>query len=62
MMSNSVISPCIGVCRMNEAANVCAGCFRTRDEIAAWSGMSDEQRRQMMLVLEQRQIDAAVFD
>jgi len=37
-----VPSPCISVCRMNVASGLCEGCFRTLDEIAAWSGMDDE--------------------
>ena len=42
-----VASPCISVCRMDEATGLCAGCLRTIDEIAAWSVLDDEQRRQV---------------
>lgn len=40
-----VPSPCISVCRIDEATGLCAGCLRTLDEIAAWSVLDDAQRR-----------------
>jgi hypothetical protein len=40
-----VPSPCISVCRMDAATELCEGCFRTLDEIAAWGRMSDEEKR-----------------
>jgi predicted Fe-S protein YdhL (DUF1289 family) len=57
-----VSSPCIGVCRIEAAAGVCAGCYRTRAEIAAWPTMRDEQQRQLLPALEQRQAEIAEFD
>ena len=57
-----VSSPCIGVCRMDNEAAVCAGCLRTRDEIAAWSTMPDAQKRQLLQVLEQRLAESVDFD
>lgn len=42
-----VLTPCIGVCKL--AANGCCdGCFRTGDEIARWSTMSDDERLRFM--------------
>ena len=32
-----VPSPCISVCALDARGQLCAGCFRTLDEIAAWS-------------------------
>jgi predicted Fe-S protein YdhL (DUF1289 family) len=40
-----VPSPCISVCRIDPVNGCCEGCARTIDEIAQWSGMSDEARR-----------------
>ena len=37
-----VPSPCTSVCRMNSATGLCEGCFRTLDEIVAWSRVGDE--------------------
>jgi len=36
-----VASPCISVCVLDPATGVCTGCFRTLDEIAAWSVLDD---------------------
>ena len=40
--TGEIISPCISVCRMNAATALCEGCFRTRDEIAAWGNAGDD--------------------
>jgi len=40
-----VPSPCISICRMDAASGLCAGCLRTRDEIAAWSRLDDTGKR-----------------
>ncbi|MFO1363726.1 MAG: DUF1289 domain-containing protein [Burkholderiales bacterium] len=39
-----VPSPCINVCRMNDATGLCEGCFRTLDEIAGWSGYTRAEK------------------
>ena len=54
-----VPSPCNGVCRINPANGWCEGCRRSLDEIAAWSGMSDAQRREVWRVLPERHAQAA---
>ena len=40
-----VPSPCVSICRMNEATGLCEGCLRTIDEIAAWSVLDDDDRQ-----------------
>ena len=40
-------SPCVSVCQMDERVGLCKGCLRTIEEIAAWSSMSDAQKRQI---------------
>ena len=52
-------SPCVSVCRLDADA-ICSGCWRTRQEIAAWSTAEDVVKR---LILEncrkrQRQQDS----
>jgi hypothetical protein len=49
-----VASPCIGVCRMDEASGLCAGCLRTLDEIALWSVLDDDDKRAVCSALAQR--------
>jgi len=42
-----VASPCISVCRMDDATGLCVGCLRTLDEIAAWGALDDAARRRV---------------
>lgn len=51
-----VPSPCVGVCRIDEATGWCAGCWRTLDEIAAWGSSDDETRRRIWQAIEARQM------
>lgn len=53
-----VPSPCVNVCRMDEASGLCAGCARTLDEIARWSAMSDADKRAVWRQLPQRRAAA----
>ena len=50
----SVASPCIGICRMDEASGYCIGCARTLDEIASWSSTGDGARRAVWKLLPAR--------
>jgi predicted Fe-S protein YdhL (DUF1289 family) len=52
--ADEVASPCINVCRMNPDTGLCEGCQRTLDEIAAWSGMSAEEKRAVLARLQAR--------
>lgn len=45
-------SPCISVCRLDPATQICTGCGRTIAEIAAWSGLSDDERKAIVQRLE----------
>ena len=47
-------SPCISICRMDMQTGWCEGCFRTLDEIAAWSTMDDAGKRTIWSELRQR--------
>ena len=40
-----VRSPCISICVIDEPTGLCAGCFRTLDEIAGWIDLSAADRR-----------------
>ncbi|MBK8175176.1 MAG: DUF1289 domain-containing protein [Rhodospirillales bacterium] len=41
-------SPCVGVCRLDDFTNLCRGCLRTIDEIAAWRDAGDDIRQQIL--------------
>jgi len=58
-------SPCIGVCVVNPQTQLCDGCFRTLDEIAAWWDYSPEQKRAVLVQVEARLariMDGTFFD
>jgi len=49
-----VPSPCISICRMSSDTGWCEGCARNIDEIAAWSQLSDHEKRAIWHQLELR--------
>ncbi|QAZ39126.1 DUF1289 domain-containing protein [Methylibium sp. Pch-M] len=49
-----VASPCIDICRIDAASGWCEGCYRTIDEIAAWSRLDDAGKRAVWLQLDMR--------
>lgn len=49
-----VPSPCVGVCRMDEANRRCVGCLRSREEIGNWGGMADREKFVLLAQLAQR--------
>lgn len=54
MTREPVPSPCVSVCRMNDALGFCEGCLRTLDEIAAWSVLDDDGKRAVWIRLGER--------
>lgn len=50
----SPASPCNGVCRIHPTRDLCAGCWRSEDEIAAWPKMSDGAKRALLGTLKKR--------
>ena len=49
-----ITSPCISVCRMDMATALCEGCFRSRDEIAAWGSAGDAAKLATWARIEER--------
>ncbi|GAM28691.1 hypothetical protein SAMD00019534_118670, partial [Acytostelium subglobosum LB1] len=43
-------TPCVDICKLDSGTNQCLGCSRTRNEIAGWGRMTDEERD---LIIEQ---------
>ena len=54
-----VPSPCIGVCLMNAQTGWCEGCLRTIEEIIAWGGATDADKRAIWVEIKRRAADAA---
>lgn len=53
MPNQSVLSPCVGVCTLDDEDR-CIGCLRTADEIAGWASFSERERERIMEALEYR--------
>jgi predicted Fe-S protein YdhL (DUF1289 family) len=52
--ADDVASPCISVCEMSPHNGFCLGCYRTLDEIAAWSVLDAATRRAIVDALPAR--------
>jgi len=51
-----VASPCTSVCTIDAETGLCAGCYRTLDEIAGWIDLSAEQKRTLLATLLVRRV------
>lgn len=51
----AVKSPCIGICVLDPKAGYCTGCYRTGDEIGAWMGLSDGDKKRILSKARKRQ-------
>jgi predicted Fe-S protein YdhL (DUF1289 family) len=49
-----VSTPCVKVCLIDPETGLCEGCGRTREEIAAWFRLSEEERLRIMADLPER--------
>lgn len=54
VLKEMVESPCIKICYMDEAQNLCVGCYRTLDEIARWGMASDAEKKEILKEIEVR--------
>jgi uncharacterized protein len=51
---DAVQSPCTSVCMIDQASGLCVGCLRTLDEIAQWSTLTNDGRREVIAKLPDR--------
>ena len=65
-MSQAIVeaaaSPCIGICSMDQVSGLCLGCYRTIDEIRAWRDMPEADKRQLLELVQTRQLEGISFD
>ena len=47
-------SPCVRVCVIHPETELCLGCGRSAGEVARWSSMTPEERREILAVLPAR--------
>jgi predicted Fe-S protein YdhL (DUF1289 family) len=50
----SIETPCVNICAIDEGTGWCVGCGRTIDEIAKWSSGSSTWRHDVMAALPER--------
>jgi uncharacterized protein len=57
-----VASPCNSVCAIDAVTGLCAGCYRTLDEIAGWIDLPEQRKRMLLATLATRraQFGAAI--
>ena len=44
-------SPCVNMCVIDAPTGLCAGCYRTLDEIARWIDLPTEERSALLAAL-----------
>ena len=57
-----VKSPCIGVCAIDDVNGLCAGCYRTLDEIKSWWDLDSHAQNNLLIAVEMRQLQQINFD
>ena len=48
MNQDLFISPCIGICTLDQDSQVCIGCGRSKDEITKWFQLSYDEKMLIM--------------
>ncbi|MGE5538559.1 MAG: DUF1289 domain-containing protein [Gemmatimonas sp.] len=57
-----VASPCVHVCCLDLATDLCIGCFRNRDELARWPTLSALEKRRVLHLVAARRAAASDGD
>jgi predicted Fe-S protein YdhL (DUF1289 family) len=47
-------SPCVGICKLDDATGYCIGCGRTGNEVASWISLTEDERDDVWLKLPPR--------
>jgi predicted Fe-S protein YdhL (DUF1289 family) len=50
----SIATPCVQVCIVDGQSGLCLGCYRTLNEIAAWTAFTDAERAALTAELPRR--------
>jgi predicted Fe-S protein YdhL (DUF1289 family) len=53
-------SPCVGICKLDDASGFCIGCGRSKGEIADWISMNESQRDDVWLKLPERLVTLSI--
>ncbi len=55
LFDTSVPSPCISICRIEEASGLCLGCRRTVEEIRDWIILTPDEKRAVLARIAERE-------
>ncbi|MBL3557417.1 MULTISPECIES: DUF1289 domain-containing protein [Marinobacter] len=58
-VADKVRSPCVSICALDDN-DTCVGCHRTGEEITRWSSMSNEERREVLQKVAERERKALI--
>lgn len=58
-VSDKVRSPCVSICAL-DGNDLCVGCYRNGDEIMRWSQMSNNERRDVLQKVAERERKALI--
>lgn len=58
-VADKVRSPCVSICALDEN-DLCIGCQRSGDEITRWSQMNNEERREVLRKVAERESKVAI--
>ena len=54
LMDDSVASPCLSICKIDDVTNLCVGCSRSVGEITDWSLLTAEEKSKISAELPAR--------
>lgn len=57
--SDKVRSPCVSICALDEN-DICIGCHRSGDEILRWTSMTNQERRDVLRLVAEREKKVAL--
>ncbi|MEE4282798.1 MAG: DUF1289 domain-containing protein [Pseudomonadales bacterium] len=60
MNENEPQSPCVSICVLDEK-DICQGCFRSAEEVTDWFMSSNERKREILALAQERREEASPF-
>ena len=56
MSNQKIISPCVGICKIDDKSKLCIGCLRSEDEISMWPQINNEKALEIINEIVHRSI------
>ncbi|WP_339753457.1 DUF1289 domain-containing protein [uncultured Marinobacter sp.] len=58
-VDDKVHSPCVSICALDEC-DICVGCHRSGDEITLWTRLNNEERREVLEKVAEREKNSLI--